>query len=365
MIFSWLYLNERKRDYEARSESQLLDCFKTKNWERFSSDERLKILRALESEYAVRDGRTMPARIVSTGRKDQIGYYNSMSNCMGINVNDYSSYEVLDTYIHEKTHAHQANCMRNGLGYNSELMGMMKVENARDELGNLYNYKTSTPLYDLQYSELDSNYEAAKFMLGHRNRFEKDKAYKDYISERTNHFQTVNTHLTEDYEQRKIMQNMQVETSLSRGDISRDTYFTLMDKINNKMTGDLMAIRTYDIGNKVSQLNQKYSREHIQEKCKREESSVFHDKKGENQSQRILPDEPYTKEQEKEVNEIFAGAEPEPRYFIDKGNVDNQEDELQKYDGYKASNQINNLNESENQENNHEDNYEEDYEYGY
>ena len=190
MKFFWSQSSENsvqseqgKVDYSTYSKDELLDTFKTENWEKLDDENRIAIVQEMENRTAVEQGRP-PAEIVSSYDVGTYGGYTSTNNQISINVSDFSSYETLDTYVHESTHAYQSHCIQTGEGYDDHTLSMMEAEMARDEQGNLYNYARSSPEYDMQCDELDSNNKAATFMLEQRARYEHDPEYRTYIEER-------------------------------------------------------------------------------------------------------------------------------------------------------------------------------------
>lgn len=260
MIFSWSQnqngnsTSNAKVDYSTYSDGQLLYQFKTENWSKLGENERVDIIQEMENRNAEQQGRE-PAEVVSSSRVTSYGSYNSMNNQIIINVNNFSSYETLDTFAHESNHAYQNHCIENGVGYDEYSRNMMEVESMRDENGNLYNYARTTPQYDMQCNELDSNNKAAKFMLSESDRFKEDQEYKDYIAERDAHFKDVNYALDNYQGMRTSMQNDQAYTSYVRGDITQEQYVSLNESINNDNHEDPMVMESHSIGDSISEMN--------------------------------------------------------------------------------------------------------------
>lgn len=175
---------------------------------------------------------------------------------MNINVSNFSSYETLDTFAHESNHAYQTYCVNNGIGYDEYTRNMMGVETARDQNANLYNYARTSPQYDMQCNELDSNNKAASFVMGEKDRYSSDPAYKDYIAERDSHFKDVNTALDNNQAMRTSMQNDQTYTSYVRGDITEETYNSLSESINDPNHVDPTVVESHTIGESLSLLNE-------------------------------------------------------------------------------------------------------------
>lgn len=246
-----------KVDYSTYSKDELLDTFKTENWEKLDDENRIAIVQEMENRTAEEQGRP-PAEIVSSYDDGAYGGYTSTNNQISINVSDFSSYETLDTYVHESTHAYQSHCIQGGEGYDDQTLSMMVAEMARDEQGNLYNYARSSPEYDMQCDELDSNNKAATFMLEQRERYEHDPEYRTYIEERATHFSEVNSTLDNNSEDRVRLQNDQAYVAYIRGDISEDQYNSLSEKINNEDYQDPTVVQSQDVGDAIEALNIEY-----------------------------------------------------------------------------------------------------------
>lgn len=264
MKFFWSQSSENsvqseqgKVDYSTYSKDELLDTFKTENWEKLDDENRIAIIQEMENRTAVEQGRP-PAEIVSSYDVGTYGGYTSTNNQISINVSDFSSYETLDTYVHESTHAYQSHCIQTGEGYDDHTLSMMEAEMAREEQGNLYNYARSSPEYDIQCDELDSNNKAAIFMLEQRGRYEHDPEYRTYIEERATHFSEVNSTLDNNFEDRVRLQNDQAYVAYIRGDISEDQYNSLSEKINNEEYQDPTVVQSHDVGDAIAALNIEY-----------------------------------------------------------------------------------------------------------
>ena len=165
MIINWGSNNHNSeqnapKDYSKLSNDQLLDSFKSDNWSQMKENDRVAVIQELENRTAAEQGRES-AVVVSSSKVTSYGSYNSTTNQMNINVSNISSYETLDTFAHESNHAYQTYCVNNGIGYDEYTRNMMGVETARDQNGNLYNYARTSPQYDMQCNELDSNNKAA------------------------------------------------------------------------------------------------------------------------------------------------------------------------------------------------------------
>ena len=260
MIINWGSNNHNSeqneiKDYSKFSNNKLLDSFKSDNWSQMKENDRVGVIQELENRTAAEQGRE-PAVVVSSSRVTSYGSYNSTTNQMNINVSNFSSYETLDTFAHESNHAYQTYCVNNGIGYDEYTRNMMGVETARDQNGNLYNYARTSPQYDMQCNELDSNNKAASFVMGEKDRYSSDPAYKDYIAERDSHFKDVNTALDNNQAMRTSMQNDQTYTSYVRGDITEETYNSLSESINDPNYVDPTVVASHTIGESLSLLNE-------------------------------------------------------------------------------------------------------------
>ena len=264
MIFSWGKRDEwhlpSEIDYSGYSDEEILDFFKSENWNVLDDKHRVAIIQEMENRNASEQGRS-PATVVSLDSDDCYGQYNNLSNKLEVDVTNVSSYEVLDTYVHESNHAYQYYCINNKGKFNEETIDMIQAELARDENGNLYNYARSSPAYDIQCNELDSNNAAAEFMLAQRERYQNDSEYREYINERANHFANVNDSLIKNKEQRVAMQTDQTNIAYIRGDISEKQYSEIVDKLSDPNYEDPAAARSKELGGEFNELNKEYANE--------------------------------------------------------------------------------------------------------
>ncbi|MGN1346494.1 MAG: hypothetical protein ACI4V1_06890 [Eubacteriales bacterium] len=261
MIFGWgkgsgkgnSQDQNQKIDFSQKTDEQLLDSFKSSNWNALSEENRIGLVQEMENRQAAAQGR-IPAEVVSANDPGKYGSYNSTNNRMSLNVSNFSSYEVLDTYAHESNHAYQNHCVKNGLDYDEQTRGMMDVETKRDNNGNLYNYARTSPQYDMQTNELDSNNKAADFVMSEKERFKDDPAFKEYVSERNNHFGRVNENLANHSNLRTSMQNNQLYSAYVRGDISEEQYNRLSANVNDKNYIDPTVEKSNSIGAQLQSL---------------------------------------------------------------------------------------------------------------
>ncbi len=251
---------KQREDYSKLSREQLLDKFQSSNWGNMKDEDRINLVQEMENRNAAQQGRA-PALVVQSGSLGSYGSYNSLNNQMKINVSNFSSYEVLDTYVHESNHAYQHSCMANGAGYDQHMLNMMQAETARDENGALYNYAQQSPYYDMQCNELDSNNRALSFMMGEKSRYEKDAAYKSYISERFCHFQDVNTAITLQEENRRSLQKLQADEAFKRGDITKEQYKSLVENIQNTGFEDSAVKESFALETQLSEIHNGFVQE--------------------------------------------------------------------------------------------------------
>ena len=219
--------------FSGATNDQLLDSFRSSNWNQLASDDRIAVVQELENRAAVLQGRE-PARVVPMNDFRYYGSYDDSTNQMKVNVDqNVSPYEVLDTFVHENNHAYQAECIKNDTGYDEFTRHMMAAESARDQNGNLYNYYGSSPAYDRQLNEMDSNNAAARFLIGQSERYGDDPAYREYLEDRIEHFEQVNSDLDANPEAVKQQQMDQLDRAHAMGDLSDEQYESAMDHVEN------------------------------------------------------------------------------------------------------------------------------------
>lgn len=243
------------------SNSDLLDCFKSENWEKMDEQARIDTVQEMENRNAASQGR-IPANVVSSNDPSFYGQFTSTQNTIMINVSDFSSYDVLDTYIHESNHAYQQSCIDNHSGqYDNHTRTMLEAELARDEAGNLYNYRTTTPEYDMQCSEMDSNNRAVSFLISEQNRFGADQTYQSYILERNSHYTNLNFQLENNYQTRDAMQLEQLYEANARGDLSDASYNLTSSEIKSGVYIDPVVTESFEIGQSLLGISEAYSME--------------------------------------------------------------------------------------------------------
>ena len=182
MIFQWepsLFLSKANKElqYEDR-EREVIQKFVSKAWNQYSNHQKIGTLQNLENIRAKRQGRR-PVNVREYNSNEFYGEYNGNENTMFINLN-HSSYEVLDTYLHESRHVYQEKSVKKGEGYDEHSLNMIKAENVVDENGNHYNYIEDGVGYDTACCELDANNEAMRTMLSYSEEFGNDPEYLNY-----------------------------------------------------------------------------------------------------------------------------------------------------------------------------------------
>lgn len=269
---------DRYYDYSGVPQDDLLNQFRTENWNCLDERQKVSVIQELENRNAEQQGRP-PAQVIALERKDTYGSYRSGEDnipekirgrasdvgytkdggTIRINVNDFSSYDTLDTYIHEANHAYQGYCITCGESfYDEDVRVLMQAECARDERGNLYNYETKAGLYDVQCSEMDSNNVAATYLLEQRERFGNDPAYHDYMEERQEHFQAVNAFLATHRDQRFTMQMNQTYNAYVHGDITEEEYIQVNQFICNRQHFDAAECQSFQTQAQIVAFNQGY-----------------------------------------------------------------------------------------------------------
>ena len=243
------------KDYTFMSADELLNEMKSDNWGNLSDENKVACLQEVENRNAAAQGREA-ATVVSYSSAGCYGEYDKASNTIYVNMDCCSSFESLDTVIHEGNHAYQEYCIDNNVGYDEQTRGMIGVEMARDENGYLYNYQTKSPNYDMQCDELDSNNRAADFLLKQKERYQNDQGYQSYIAGRNKHFHNVNGALENNKAERVRMQNEQLTEAFMRGDIDRAQYVSMLQKINDPNYVDPTVQESNSIGARIEALFQ-------------------------------------------------------------------------------------------------------------
>lgn len=268
MIFNWggrkQSRDESRIESRVRTDDELLDSFKSESWDRLTRADQISVLQEMENRRASIQGRS-PCKIVEINSNNLYGSYNDGTNRININFEDFSSYDVLDTYIHESNHAYQHHCISQNCDYDYTTRSMLQAELAKDGYGNHYNYATQSPFYDLQYNEMDSNNVAADFLISQYTRYGKDPGYANYIEERASHFSGVNADLDALHSERSSLQHNQAYTSFVRCDINGDQFEAIENRINYSKTNDPMETRSKSIENQLQSLCASLRKDSVQE----------------------------------------------------------------------------------------------------
>lgn len=268
--WSRILAQHRAKQFSAYSQDQLLDQFKSENWQNYSNKEKHGILQEFENRNAAAQGRE-PAEVYILEENGPLGKYNAEKNKIGIAL-DTSPYESLDSIVHEGNHAYQEHCIKNGSYGNDPTGKMIEVESVRDDKGNMYNYRDSFPEYDMLVNELNSNNEAAEFMLSQADRYGDDPEYQKYLAGRQYHFSRVNEDLDQEKELRGDMQNDQIDAALEHGDISQEEHDQLSECINDENYMDREEIRSHELQDQIEETRQELeNRDQTQEENSAEE----------------------------------------------------------------------------------------------
>ena len=238
MIFSGLRNGKSNcTGYESFSDKELINNFRSENWEFLSDNQKNQTLQELENREAVKAGRK-PAKVTAL-QGDSYGGYNSNTETISINTNKYvglqenTSYEILDSYYHESRHACQEHAgTPQELNTDEKSFDMIKLESMRDEGGHLYNYTNRNPYYDMQTNEMDSNTYAANKLMDNFDSFSSDKNYDKYLESRSEHFKSVNMSTQKYLSERQNMQSINADRAYKNSDISYGEYLRIKSEIN-------------------------------------------------------------------------------------------------------------------------------------
>ena len=216
--------------YTKLSQNELLDKFKTENWSKMTTDERINTLQELENRYALEQNRPV-ARVEAETVRSLGGSYSNFSNVIRVNVTDLpnnNSFEQLDSYYHESRHASQYQAMKTGKGIDQTTRNMCKVEL---DCGN---YAGQGDDYDMQTCEMDSNNTASQKMLEHSERYKGDANYRTYLKSREEHFENVNKLCESKREYRFERHEKLIKRSQERGTLDKKELAQLESHIEKK-----------------------------------------------------------------------------------------------------------------------------------
>lgn len=232
MIFFWKNISsyqEENKKY-GNTEQEVLKNFRSENWENLSERQKIDALQSIETIQAQKEGRTPCQVIAMDGEENQYGFYNYRDKSIHINL-DTSSYQALDTVIHEGRHDYEEHAIETGEGYDEHTMYTMKTELAKNQNGAEYNYASEGNSYDMQGNEMESNNVALEYMMRQSEIFEDDIAFSEYLDERKEHFEYVND-LNETYrEDKEQLEWKKMEKAYSNGHISLEEYEKLKENL--------------------------------------------------------------------------------------------------------------------------------------
>ena len=252
-------------DYSGYSNAQLLDQFRGNVWHGLKEENHLAILQELEQRRAAQQGR--PAASIAPERDPMLaGAYNGCSNTIWLQLGDHNSYDVLDSYIHESTHAMQEHCANNDIPrYDEHTDTMIRIESARTGSGSLYNYAQSSHgnhNYDIQCNELDSNNQAALTLLSLKDRYGSDPEYQQYMRDREKHFAEVNDALRNEKEGREELQTRQIQNAVAHGDLSKEQAEKLTASIHNDIYTDATSRQSLGVQSRIVEFNRSVEQSH-------------------------------------------------------------------------------------------------------
>lgn len=288
-------------DFSGKSNDELLDQFRSDNWDNLQTQDRVALIQELENRNAAYQNREA-ATIVPISGEDYLGARDSRTNTIEIDVEG-SPYETLDTYVHESNHAMQEFCVENQTGYDPNTGNLIMVETLRDNEGHLINYENASPRYDMMCNELDSNNKAASVLLAQHERYESDPKYTEYINERLEHYNYVNSQLVEQSEVRFEMQRTDVDKAYQLGTIDDETYSTLNSYIENGQYYDTPAYDSLKVEEELQ--NEMELLQSKQEELNQDVQPETND--GEETSNSYLGEVPQTEIGTEEVSNTYLG----------------------------------------------------------
>ena len=209
---------QTQREERPQSYSEAgMDAFTSENWEKMDDDEKIESMQQLSDEYSAEIGLSNPPTVVPETGNNYGGYVES-SNQVKVNLEKCSNpYEAVDTVIHEDTHAYQAEAINSELlsdsRYSDADLAVLKSQNysayANDGLG-----------YDVQSLEMDANSTAFQYVSEHCSYMKDDPAYFQYLSDRDQHFQYVNSSLSDKVDEVNALETAQVNKAYYNGETS-------------------------------------------------------------------------------------------------------------------------------------------------
>ena len=198
-----------------------MEAFRSDNWEKMDDDEKIESMQQLSDEYSAEIGLSNPPTVVPETGNNYGGYVES-SNQVKVNIENCSNpYEAVDTVIHEDTHAYQAEAI------NSELLNESRYSDADLAVLKSQNgcaYANAGLGYDVQSLEMDANSTAFQYVSEHCSGMENDPSYFEYISGRDQHFQYVNSSLSEKVDEVNALETAQADKAYISGETSEEEW---------------------------------------------------------------------------------------------------------------------------------------------
>ena len=233
-------------EFSECSDSELLDTVKTEQWGHLEEEDRVELFQEMENRTADAEGRAR-AEVMST-KGNYLGCYSPKDNVIELDVSRENSYEVLDTYIHEQNHAMQHYCINNDLEKDGASIQMIQAE--------FSDYEERGPEYSMQCSEMDSNNQAADFMLSEADRYADDPKYHEYVKERAEHFSKVNTNVRTMTCRRESLHEQQADKALSNGLITEEQHDALLARDQDPGQIDPEVSRSVEMESRFRELDQ-------------------------------------------------------------------------------------------------------------
>lgn len=208
-----------------------MDAFRSDNWSKLSSEQRLESLRDFSNDYAEKIGLNETPNIVSVDGS-YYGYYDRTGNTIGINLsaND-NPYEALDTVMHECNHGMQQQTIDAGnstaAGYTDGDYAVIKAQNCSDI------YISNGIENETQTYELDSNNVAVSNLSEMCSGMKDDPAYYEYMCNRETHFEAVNGLIADNRSYVNAIETNQISEAQSAGYISEEEAKTAIQSIND------------------------------------------------------------------------------------------------------------------------------------
>lgn len=234
--------NQNQKDYSQLSNEELLNQFKSENWELIQTNkEKISLLQEVENRNAILNGRS-PATVKEISDPSLLGSYNAYYHTISIRLDD-NPYENLDSIIHEGQHANHAYSTTNITQISKEEKMMIDIERypSIDSSKSFYAYYQEAnhqDLYNIYSSELNTNNTAFSFLKNQENRYGDDEKYKEYIRERNDHYNHVynDLNLFSDAKKNAILETTQV--NYDRGSLSQEQYQSIVQHVSHQQNVD-------------------------------------------------------------------------------------------------------------------------------